>query len=107
MTHCASITVAPRLDCKAGNATFTTVLSIKAMLDPRIAAVRIQVPARGGRGAVAGWDRIAASSQGAFMSAKMIGLSMKVRNIPAFRRTARPASDLISTARIRSNLAVE
>ncbi|HXM61195.1 MAG TPA: hypothetical protein VN950_10090 [Terriglobales bacterium] len=67
------------------------------MLDPRIAAVRIHDPAWGGQGAAAGWDRIATSSQGGLMVAMMIGLSTKVRNIAAFRKTARPANDLIST----------
>src|SRR5579863_697871 len=67
-THCASITVAFRLDWRAGSATFTTVLSMKAMLVPRIAAVRIQAPVAGLQGTVAGRERIAASSQGGFMN---------------------------------------
>src|SRR6185436_12744723 len=42
MTHCTSVTVALRLLCKAGNATLTTVPSMKAMLDPRIVAASVQ-----------------------------------------------------------------
>src|ERR1700683_671797 len=40
-THCKSVTVAPKLVCKAGSATFTTVLSMKAILEPSIVATRI------------------------------------------------------------------
>src|SRR6266446_923496 len=40
-THWMSMTVPPRLLCSAGKATFTTVLSMNAMLDPSIAAARI------------------------------------------------------------------
>src|ERR1700733_11023010 len=40
-THCKSVTVAPKLVCKAGSATFTTVLSMNAMLEPSIVATRI------------------------------------------------------------------
>jgi len=38
------------------------------MLDPRIVAARIQVPAAGGQGAAEGKERIAASSQGGLMT---------------------------------------
>src|ERR1700679_2669459 len=69
ITHCASITVAPRLDWRAGNATFTIVLSMKAMLDARMAAARIHVPAAGGLSAAEGPDRMASSSQGCLMVA--------------------------------------
>ena len=41
------MTVACRLVCSAGRATLTTVLSMKAMLEPRIVAARIQRPACG------------------------------------------------------------
>jgi hypothetical protein len=41
------MTVALKLDCKAGRATLTTVLSMKAMLVPRMAAARIQGAALG------------------------------------------------------------
>src|SRR5262249_1812393 len=44
ITHCKSTTVAPRLDCSAGRATLTTVLSINAMLEPRMVAVSTQQP---------------------------------------------------------------
>src|SRR5689334_17322591 len=55
--------VACRADCSAGSATFTTVPSINAMLEPRIVAARIQGPfvVTGGLHEPA---RIAASSQG-------------------------------------------
>src|SRR5271168_437188 len=46
-THCKSATVAPKLLCKAGSATFTTVLSINAMLDASIVATRIHGFERG------------------------------------------------------------
>src|SRR5580692_2050897 len=72
ITHCASITVAPRLDWRAGNATFTIVLSMKAMLDARIAAARIHVPSAGGLEAE-GPDRIASSSQGGLTVDMIIG----------------------------------
>jgi hypothetical protein len=45
----------------------TTVLSINAMLDPRIVAARIQCPARAVHGTAAFTDRTTASSQGGFM----------------------------------------
>src|ERR1700687_5864136 len=55
--------VACRADCSAGSATFTTVPSMNAMLEPRMVAARIQEPF-----VVAGRShepaRIAASSQG-------------------------------------------
>jgi hypothetical protein len=51
------------------------------MLDPRIAAARIHDALSGRHGAMAGRDRIAASSQGGFMTAMMIKLLQKVRNI--------------------------
>src|SRR3954470_16717869 len=40
-THCIAVTVAPRLDCSAGNARLTTVPSMNAMLEPRMVAARI------------------------------------------------------------------
>src|ERR1700682_1362939 len=55
--------LACRADCSAGSATFTTVPSIKAMLEPRMVAARIQGPF-----VISGrpheMARIAASSQG-------------------------------------------
>src|SRR5260221_10146572 len=55
--------LARRSDCSAGRATFTTVPSIKAMLEPSMVAARIQgplvIPGRSHAPA-----RIAASSQG-------------------------------------------
>jgi hypothetical protein len=38
------MTPALKLDSRAGNATLTTVLSMKAMLVPRMAAARIHGP---------------------------------------------------------------
>jgi hypothetical protein len=78
ITHCASITVAPKLDWRAGNATFTIVLSMKAMLEARIAAARIHFPAAGGVEAE-GPDRMASSSHGGLTVAMMIGRREKVR----------------------------
>ena len=75
------MTVAPRLDWKAGSATFTIVLSINAILEPRIAAARIHLPELGGRDTAVGLDWIASSSQGAFIIAMMIGVAWEVRNI--------------------------
>src|SRR5215469_2128316 len=66
-THCTSMTVALNVAWSAGNATFTTVLSMKAMLVPRIAAARIQGPDWGAHGVLSAPDRMAASSQGGFM----------------------------------------
>ena len=51
ITHCISVTVPPRLDWSAGSATFTTVLSTNAMLEPRIATIRIQTFAEAAEGA--------------------------------------------------------
>src|SRR5579864_5594314 len=58
--------VACNEDCNAASATFTTVPSMKAMLDPRIATTRTQRPmlAEHGTPAAAPDARIAASSQG-------------------------------------------
>jgi hypothetical protein len=56
--------VALKLDCKAGNATLTTVPSINAMLDPRIAAARIHGPEPLAQGTIAALERMTASSQG-------------------------------------------
>src|SRR5262249_44524416 len=53
--------------CNAGRATFTTVLSINAMLEPTIVAARIQGPTASMQGARAGISPITASSQGGFM----------------------------------------
>src|SRR5215472_6070215 len=63
MTHWTSEIVAPRADWSAGNATFTTVPSIKAMLEPRMATAITQ-PLFAGDGSTHGFARITASSQG-------------------------------------------
>src|SRR5436309_209435 len=68
-THCTSTTVAWNADCRAGKATFTTVLSMKAMLEPRMAAAIIQGPASGAHGLPELPDRIKASSHGGFIQA--------------------------------------
>src|ERR1700721_242016 len=62
-----SVTVPPRLDWSAGNATLTTVLSIKAMLEPRIVAARIHRPDVPGHGTSALTDRTSASSGAGLM----------------------------------------
>src|SRR6266481_1525660 len=66
MTHCTSTIVAFRFVCSAGNATFTTVPSMKAMLDARVVAARTQCPASFEQGAVAGRERIMLSSHGSW-----------------------------------------
>src|SRR6267143_3437838 len=66
-THCISTTVAWKLAWIAGRATFTTVLSMKAMLEPRIVATSIQVLALAAHGTPAPAVRIATSSQGVLM----------------------------------------
>src|SRR5579862_9969157 len=66
MTHCTSTTVAWRLDCRAGKATLTTVLSMNAMLEPRIVADRIHGRDFSRHGAAAPL-RITASSHGCFI----------------------------------------
>src|ERR1051326_5116717 len=55
--------VACSADWSAGSATFTTVPSIKAMLEPRMVAAMIQPPPEGA-GSMHGFARITASSQG-------------------------------------------
>jgi hypothetical protein len=72
MTHCTSTIVAFMSVCSAANATFTTVPSMKAMLDARIVTTSIQRLEDFGQGAVAGCDRIMLSSQGSRMNADMI-----------------------------------
>src|SRR5947207_12249073 len=42
MTHCTSVIVAWRSACSAGNATLTTVASMKDMLDPMMVAASVQ-----------------------------------------------------------------
>src|SRR5437660_6551392 len=64
------MTPALKLDSRAGNATLTTVLSMKAMLVPRMAAARIHGPDCGRQGESAGAERMAASSQGGFIPGK-------------------------------------
>jgi hypothetical protein len=53
-----------RFFCKAGNATLTTVPSIKAMLEPRMVAARIHGSETGARKTPAGRARITPSSHG-------------------------------------------
>src|SRR5260370_18764152 len=67
ITHCTSITVPPRLLWRAGRATFTTVLSMKAMLDPRIVTTRIHGSAAFAQSARGLPDSITAWSQGGFI----------------------------------------
>src|SRR5690349_4288116 len=54
-----------------GIATLTTVESMNAILDPRIVAARIQGCAASQQGAAVRPERIAASSQGAFIAVWM------------------------------------
>src|SRR4029077_5620907 len=64
------MTPALKLDSRAGNATLTTVLSMKAMLVPRMAAARIHGPDCGRQGEAAGTERTAASAQGGLIPGK-------------------------------------
>src|SRR5258706_8892282 len=64
MTHCASTMLAFNSFCSAGNATFTTVPSINAMLEAITVAARIHGAARRVQIAVGGVARTAPSSQG-------------------------------------------
>src|SRR5215831_6033026 len=66
-THCTSTRVALRLDCSAGKATFTTVPSMNAMLEPRMVAARIQGDDSARHGLLQSPVRITASSHGCFM----------------------------------------
>src|SRR5262249_13598220 len=63
-THCKSRTVASKLFCSAGNATLTTVPSIKTMLDPRMVAAKTQGSDTGAHGKPAGRARTTPSSHG-------------------------------------------
>src|SRR6266480_5142797 len=71
-THCTPTTVAWSFDWIDGRAIFTTVLSMKAMLEPRMVAARIQLPAWVSQGASALADRITASSHGGLMMATYV-----------------------------------
>src|ERR1700752_166917 len=94
------MTPALKLDSRAGNATLTTVLSMKALLVPRMAAARIHGPDCGRQGESAGAERMAASSQGGFIPGKdAIGaeeVSGKVRRgmfaVGCFLRRSRAGS---------------
>src|SRR6266699_3373841 len=66
-THCTPTTVAWRIAWSVGRATLTTVLSIKAMLEPRIVAARTQRPDCALQGTTAFTDRTTASSHGGLM----------------------------------------
>src|SRR5271165_2009205 len=81
MTHCTSTTLAPKLVCSAGKATFTTVLSMKAMLDARIVVVSTQAPAAPLHGEVALWESITASSQGGLIRLWMYCAAEGVRRM--------------------------
>src|SRR6476469_9515552 len=72
MTHCTSTIVAFRFVCSAGNATLTTVLSIKAILEARVVATSTQRPAIFEQGALAGRERITLSSQGSRIDVSMM-----------------------------------
>src|ERR1700720_4372541 len=68
MTHCTSTMFAWNAFCSVGMATLTTVLSMKAILEARIVAVRIHGPASGLHGAAALPDRMGVPSQGVRMA---------------------------------------
>src|SRR6266487_6584162 len=75
MTHCTSTIVAFRFVCSAGNATLTTVLSIKAILEARVVATSTQRPAIFEHGALAGRERITLSSHGSRIDVSMMTAS--------------------------------
>src|SRR4030095_12882341 len=75
MTHCTCIIGAFRFVCSAGNATLTTVLSIKAILEARVVATSTQRPAVFEQGAPARWERIMLSSQGSWIDVSMMAAS--------------------------------
>src|SRR6266487_1326823 len=75
MTHCTSTIVAFRFVCSAGNATFTMVLSIKAILEARVVATSTQRPASFEQGALARRERITLSSQGSWIDVSMTASS--------------------------------
>src|SRR6266513_5495973 len=85
MTHCTSTIVAFRFICSAGNATFTTVPSMNAMLEARVVAASTQGPEDFEQGAVAASDRIMLSSQGSRMNADMM-VAYHCRAIFSFAR---------------------
>src|SRR2546430_5205545 len=85
MTHCTSTIVAFRFVCSAGNATFTTVSSMNAMLEARVVAASTQGPEDFEQGAVAASDRIMLSSQGSRMNADMM-VAYHCRAIFSFAR---------------------
>src|ERR1700682_6066754 len=64
MTHWTPTTVALKSRCSAGKATFTTVPSMKARLEPRIVAASTHLPDDFGHGLVESPDRITPSSHG-------------------------------------------
>jgi hypothetical protein len=75
-THCTSKTLALKLVCNAGMATLTTVLSTKAILEPRIVAVRIHGRAVPAHGTPALAERIKLSSQGVLISYRCIAFGI-------------------------------
>src|SRR5713226_3067931 len=64
--HCTSVVVALSSLWMTGNATLTTVPSIKAMLDPRMVATSTHPPTFGAQGIASGAERITPSSHGDF-----------------------------------------
>src|ERR1700674_6024185 len=90
------MTVPWRLVWSAGNATLTTVLSMKAMLEPRIVAARIQRSACAVHGAPISADRSIASSQGGFMKvadAHSCGIDSGGTPVASQSAAMRPDSD--------------
>src|SRR4030095_10837325 len=79
MTHCTSTIVAFRFVCSAGNATFTTVLSIKAILEARVVATSTQRPTSFEQGALGKRERITLSPQGSWIDVSMVAASSHCR----------------------------
>src|SRR4030095_12978890 len=75
MTHCTSTMVAFRFVCSAGTATFTTVLSINAILEASVVATSTQRPASFEQGALARRERITLSSQGSWIDDSIMAAS--------------------------------
>src|SRR3989440_5441258 len=76
MTHWTPMTVAPKSRWSAGSATFTTVPSIKARLEPRIVAASTHLPDDSGHGLGESPDRITPSSHGSRINVVILAYTL-------------------------------
>src|SRR5215472_6660687 len=93
--HCTSTTLAWNVACNVGTATLTTVLSMNAMLEPRIVAARIQGPVVAVRGAHTRPNAITPSSHGVLTHIRMPYSTDPVR-------TAVPTTSLVARGNLVS-----